>query len=150
MIDNDDVDINKTVEKEQPSPDSAEVPPAKGPWRINLELEKVQDSQEIDYLKPFMLRFDALKVGSPYVLMDRVSGKDPEWSVVAMSQQLIDPEWETRAQRFIALWHNKANAAWFPERGFLKEDFNNPGNFKWTWNANHDPFKKPKSKIYNL
>ena len=32
-------------------------------WRINLNLEKVRAPKETDYLKPFMLRFDANKVG---------------------------------------------------------------------------------------
>ena len=39
-------------EKEQPAE-----------WRINLKLEKVPAPKETDYLKPFMLRFDANKVG---------------------------------------------------------------------------------------
>ena len=133
----------------QASPEVAKKLPADAPteWRINLDLEKVPAAKKIDYSKPFMLRFDANKVGSPFALMDKETGKDPEWTVVGMFHQLFDPAYETRAERFIAIWHNKANAAWFPEKGFLKEDENNPGSFEWAWKPDHDPFQKKKSKI---
>ena len=133
-----DGDVNMTVEKEQSTLSE---------WRINLQLESVLAPKKTDYSKPFMLRFDAKKVGSPFTLMDKETGKDPEWTVVGMYHQLFDPPYETRNERLIAIWHNKANAAWFPEHGFLKENENNPGEFEWTWKPTFDPFQKKKSKI---
>ena len=85
-------------------------------------------------------------MGSPYSLKEKVTGKDPEWTIIGMEHQLFDPAYETKPERFIAIWH-KTQCAWFPEKGFLKEDENNPGVFAWTWKPNHDPFEKKKGKI---
>ena len=66
------------------------------------EVSEPQAATEINYEIPFMLRFDAKKVGKPTVLIDMDNPsevyvlenrgpKDPKWSSFCGSHQFVDP-----------------------------------------------------------
>ena len=66
------------------------------------EESEPQSSNEINYEIPFMLRFDAQKVGKPTVYLDMDNPyevqvlqnrgpKDPKWSSFCSTHQFVDP-----------------------------------------------------------
>ena len=66
------------------------------------EVSEPKVSTEINYEIPFMLRFDAKKVGKPTVFLDMDNPcevfvlqnrgpKDPKWSSFASTHQFVDP-----------------------------------------------------------
>ena len=89
--------------------------------------------------------FDLDLVGNPFPSCVRPNfdkKRDPSWVSGHGTFQFVPPSTGVS----IAFWHQEFNCPFFYDKGFLKKNPHQSGEFEWTWDPHYEPFKKKEEK----